>query len=415
MGLADEIQRIDVDALCTEYDLFRKAAPSRSAANKPYFVGHDGRLQAKNPSRPSEDHLAIALWRLKALLPQTVGDPVRLLDYQFPLRVAARPDAGLGDVDLLGATDQGRLAVVELKVQRARSSRGDTPVLALMEGLRYAAVIDANRRAIAAEVRTRFAINVSDEPPIVQVLAPESWWRGWRDMTARTRRVAGKWESEFCELSAQLEARLGVVIECTILQEAELDDITWDEHGPLLEHIPKMNIIRLGEGNTSDADPAAWGSREALRPLKRLDSSWAAPPPTGAAMVSSDQPPYVSVEADLEAQMDAPDENALRIRLETLFCNEDEQATIGTVVQAAIPDDGQWPTVGMFPTGAPEDETFTVQFGREDDGQPKLEHWLCQPNDAFGGRTPEALLTGNEKDRKRLDRFIGALEQGVFS
>ena len=60
-------------------------------------------------------------------------------------------------------------------------------------------------------------------------------------------------------------------------------------------------------------------------------------------------------------------------------------------------------------------ETFTVQFGRPDDGRPDLEHWLRQSNNAFGGRTPESFLTGNEAERQFMDRFIGALEHGVFS
>ena len=113
--------------------------------------------------------------------------------------------------------------------------------------------------------------------------------------------------------------------------------------------------------------------------------------------------------------MGVPDESELRSRLEALFCGDGEQAAIGTVVSAAMPDDGQWPAGHMFPPGAPEDEAFTVQFGRADDGQPDLEHWLCQPNGAFGGRTPESFLTGSEAERQLMDRFIGALEHGVFS
>ena len=110
--LAVDIQRIDVVDLCREYDLLRKAAPSRSARSKRYFVGHDGRPQAKHPASPSEKHLAIALWRLKAQWPRAGGGWLRLLDYQFPLK-ASRSDTGLGEVDLLGATDQGRLVVIE--------------------------------------------------------------------------------------------------------------------------------------------------------------------------------------------------------------------------------------------------------------------------------------------------------------
>ena len=232
-GLADAIQGIDEIALCREYDQLRKAAPGRSARNKLYFVGHDGRLRAKDPGSPSEEHLAIALWRLDVRWPRAGGGRVRLLDYQFPLQ-ASNSEKRLGKVDLLGATDQGRLAVVELKVRRTDGSRGDTPLLALIQGLRYAAVVHANRRAIAAEAMDCFAINVPDEPPIMQVLAPEDWWRGWCAMDPRTRRLAGQWESKFLELSAQLEARLGIVIECLSLERTSLADLTWDAHGPCL-------------------------------------------------------------------------------------------------------------------------------------------------------------------------------------
>ena len=113
----------------------RKAAPSRSARDKRYFVGHDGHPQAKNPGSPSEKHLAIALWRRKARWPRAASGWMCLLDYQFPLK-ARRSDACLGEVDLLGATDEGRLVVIELKVSRKNGSPGDTPLLALMEGLR---------------------------------------------------------------------------------------------------------------------------------------------------------------------------------------------------------------------------------------------------------------------------------------
>ena len=116
-GLANAVQGIDVDALCSEYHALSEAAPSRSDRDKRYFVGHRGHVQAKNPGSPSEEHLAIALWQLDPRWPRPGGDRVRLLDYQFPLK-ASRSDRGLGEVDLLGATDQGRLAVIELKVRR---------------------------------------------------------------------------------------------------------------------------------------------------------------------------------------------------------------------------------------------------------------------------------------------------------
>ena len=243
-GLANEIQRIDVVALCGEYERLRKTAPRRSARNKRYFVGHDGRPQAKNPGSPSEKHLAIALWRREAQWPRAGSGWMCLLDYQFPLK-ARRSDAGLGEVDLLGATDEGRLVVIELKVRRKNGSPGDTPLLAVMEALRYAAVVHANHRAIAAEARDGFAINVSEQPPIVQILAPEDWWRGWRDMASSTRAAAGPWEPKFLDLSAELKARLGIVIECASLQGITLADVIWHAHGPRLGKTPQMRRVCL--------------------------------------------------------------------------------------------------------------------------------------------------------------------------
>ena len=243
--LAKAINGIDMDSLCKEFKELRAAAPSRPDRGKRYFVGHKGRLPPKDSGKPSEKHLAIALWRLEKLHARADVTQVRLLDYQFPLK-AAQSDTGLGEVDLLGVTACGRIAIVELKVRRRDGARGDTPVHALMEGLRYAAVVQANIGAIAAEVRRRFAIDVPDRPPIVQILAPEDWWRGWRhDMAPSTRRAAGCWEVPFLCLATRVEARLGIAVECASLGAAGLADIEWDACGPLLPRPPTVSGVAL--------------------------------------------------------------------------------------------------------------------------------------------------------------------------
>ena len=55
--------------------------------------------------------------------------------------------------------------VIELKVKPADGSRGETPMKALVEGLRYAAIIQANREVIAEEAKTCFHKEISAEPP----------------------------------------------------------------------------------------------------------------------------------------------------------------------------------------------------------------------------------------------------------
>lgn len=243
-GLAGAIDGIDVDALCWEYEELRAAAPNRHDKDKRHFVGHEGRPRTKPPRHPSEKHLAIALWRLGTLRTRADVTRILLLDYQFPLK-AARSDTGLGEVDLLGATAEDRIAIIELKVKRRDGRLGESPVHALMEGLRYAAVVHANIDAISAETRDAFGVDLSDRPPIIQILASEDWWGGWLDMARRTRRAAGPWESGFLELATFLEARLGIAVQCASL-EAGLADITWDARGPFLPSPPTVSVVALG-------------------------------------------------------------------------------------------------------------------------------------------------------------------------
>ena len=178
-NLAKDISEVDGDALSLEYEKLIRCAPRRLDQNKCYFVGHDGNLTTANRSNRYEEHLAIALWNLKKCWPRLDDGRFRLLDYQFPL-YAQQSDKGIGEVDLLGVTKQGRLMVIELKVKpKGKNDRGDSPASALMQGLRYAAIVEANLKVIAAEVdclRGRFKdVTIVEESPIVQILAPKPW------------------------------------------------------------------------------------------------------------------------------------------------------------------------------------------------------------------------------------------------
>lgn len=118
------------DELAGGFHALRDTEPRRQQA---YFSdARTGTIAVSGPSNRAEEHLAAQLFRRKALtLPD--GKQLRLLAYQFPLK-AARADAGIGKVDLLGLYDDGRLAVVELKGDGNREDRR----VGLLEGLIYA-------------------------------------------------------------------------------------------------------------------------------------------------------------------------------------------------------------------------------------------------------------------------------------
>ena len=248
--LAKDIANIDRKTLRDEYKQLIKTAPRRSDKKK-YFVCHDGKLSPNGKSSQREEHMAVALWNLERQWPRPNGGWFRLLDYQVPLQ-AHRSDQGIGKVDLLGLTDQGQLMVIELKVKPdGDSNRGETPVKALMQGLRYAAIVKANREQISSEAKRCFKVDVVAERPLVQVLAPKAWWEGWLNMTGSTHEAAGYWEPEFSQLVWDVEEQLGVTVECMALDDLG-DAITFgaDQKTPQLDHVPSLYPIRLAIDKT---------------------------------------------------------------------------------------------------------------------------------------------------------------------
>lgn len=249
--LTDTILRIN-RVLPKEYEELVRCAPSRSDRKKRYFVcSHDGNLSGDGPSNRFEERLAIALWELGGHWSRPGGGRTRLLDYQVPWKPKGH---GRNNIDLVGVTETGRLVIVELKIKPKRNSRGDVPLKALLQGLRYAAIASANQSVIIAEAKKRFDVAISDDPPIVQLLAPKAWWRGWTDMANRTRNDAGNWEPAFVELIRNIDQRLGVYVECLALADVGPDDIDCGRTGnrPRLRRVPSLypvtgETLRIGE------------------------------------------------------------------------------------------------------------------------------------------------------------------------
>ena len=239
-GLEDSIASINADTLANEYKMLRENAPCRPAVGKAYFVGHSGTPSSRGSSNQREKHYAMALWNLERRWPRRDGGWQRFLDYQTPLQTK-RADHGIGEIDLFGVTDRGRLIVVELKYPRI-GRPGDAPAYALMEGLRYAAIVEANLQPMAIEVRRKLGVKQVDDktPPIVQILGPISWWRYW----LKTR-AAGDWGPAFARLAAAVEAQTGVTVECLAADDQAKLTLGLNGQEPSLNPPPTFHAVHL--------------------------------------------------------------------------------------------------------------------------------------------------------------------------
>jgi hypothetical protein len=191
-------------------------------------------------SNRKEEHLAIALFNLGRRWPQPGGGWSGLLDYQVPLK-SRQADARIGKIDLLGFTDQGRLVIIELKVDGPGRGRSDSPIAALMEGLRYAAIVQAELTAISSEAERCFGTKIAMTPPIVQLLAPRAWWCVWLNL-----KPAGEWAPALHALATEVQTRTGVTIEC---MACDGGDVTYGVDGrtPQLNRVPSLYPVRLND------------------------------------------------------------------------------------------------------------------------------------------------------------------------
>jgi hypothetical protein len=239
-GLAEAISALDADEICAEYAVMRANAPRRSQAGKRYLVDHRGITSSTGASNRLEEHYAIGLIHQRRRWPRPDGGWFEILDYQVPLK-ARHADARVGKIDLLAITDIGRLMIIELKVLSQGGGRSDPPPSTLMEGLRYAAMVQADFEVIAGEVTTRFARPVAAIPPIVTLLAPQGWWRAWLDLKA-----AGAWALPLAHLAEGVAERLGVSVEFMALGDTTVA-YGLDGQPPSLANTPSIHPVSLGQ------------------------------------------------------------------------------------------------------------------------------------------------------------------------
>lgn len=192
----------NVDRLARLYEKLVRGAPHRHDCGERYL--HDRRngvTSGGGPSNRSEEHLAIALRNASRdgtvfVLPD--GRSLEFRDYQTPLK-ARRGDRRVGKVDLFAVVEERLPCVIELKV--ARRSGSDTPLQALLEGLAYCAIVEANADAIATELAGQYLL--SAPRPTLVVLAPDEYWARYLD-----HRKAGRWLPAIRDLVSALRDAL---------------------------------------------------------------------------------------------------------------------------------------------------------------------------------------------------------------
>ncbi len=234
--MATAIRQIDIEKLVREYRELQEVAPQRRGTKR-YFVGHNGVPSSGAASNRREEHIAIALVNLqRSLALPNIGE-YEFVDYQVPLK-SAQTDGRIGKIDILGLTTSRSPLVVELKVTSHTGGRSDPPITALLEGLRYAAIISANLQTIADEAKELFGACV-DKQPSVLVLGEASWWQAWRDLGTAPLIALH-------DLTVKIRRALGLVIEF-----GEMADVMIEYGGnglpPSIQPTPAIRALNLDD------------------------------------------------------------------------------------------------------------------------------------------------------------------------
>jgi hypothetical protein len=175
---AEAAKDLDTSDLAQKYKELMEVAPRRHEREKEYFVGHDIFSGGSSNSNRKEEHLAGALFNecqkgKTFLLPG--NRKLKIIDYQFPLK-ARQNDKGVGKIDLFGVIDGEIPCVIELKVDQKGGGKADTPLRALLEGLAYCALVEANKKEIWQEAQEKFGFKFKGPRPHLMILAPVGYW-----------------------------------------------------------------------------------------------------------------------------------------------------------------------------------------------------------------------------------------------
>jgi hypothetical protein len=223
------------------YEQQVESAPRRHEAEKKYFGQHDGSLPGK-PKADKDDHLALALFnrcRDEGPLELPDGAPLDLIDYHVNLQ-AGKDDKVVGNIDLLGVTEEDRLVVVVLKFVQPKATRGttgDTPLRGLLEGLAYAAILSANIDAVIEDAKSELGRKISNATPLVLVIGNLRYWELCRKRDAQS---GAAWIAEMERLAREIGTSIEVDLRFLGIELAGDPGWKTEDSKPELEGAPEL-------------------------------------------------------------------------------------------------------------------------------------------------------------------------------
>jgi hypothetical protein len=176
------------------------AAPVR---REPYVLDRAALRIPKGPEARWEQAIWNQWSRAESL--PAVGAWERIVSYQVMLR-DTNGDAGWGEIDLLGVTEDARPVVIELKAPGA----SDTPAAMLVEAASYGLALQKAWLTFERQWRERLLQlgidGASSSPaatPTIQLVcaAPTAYWANWIGSSPNARRVSAATRRSLADLT----------------------------------------------------------------------------------------------------------------------------------------------------------------------------------------------------------------------
>ena len=250
---AEKLTGVSLEA---DYQIEVANTPKRSEDGLEYLNVRVGRKAKQRQNNKDEKHLCEAIVRAARLagsdaeasgvsitLDLPTGEPLTIVDHCVPIKSSVSDDAEAGsstaidELPLLAMIGGDRIAVAVIKFlepESTRSGAGDTPLRLVLQGLAHAAAVDANRAALAAEIKTATGLTVGEEAPAVIIAASPRYWELCRKREAQK---GAAWIRELERISREIGETIGTeVIFVALSTDAKEDSVGWayDDEGAVL-------------------------------------------------------------------------------------------------------------------------------------------------------------------------------------